>query len=209
MNQITDGVINHLKPDFLEGKVKWTLGSFTTKLVQLMDFQLSYFKAILKYHPKRWYFTQYTTKSPPDKKGNAKECSNNCTIALISPASKVMLKIQVSRQRYMNQELLDVQAGVRKPRGTRDQIANIHWIIEKAKEFQKNICFIDYTKAFEWITTNCGKFLKRWEYQTTWPTSWEICMWVKKQHLELYMNNRLVPYQERSTSSLYTVTLLI
>ena len=156
MNQITDGVINHLKPDFLEGKVKWTLGSFTTKLVQLMDFQLSYFKAILKYHPKRWYFTQYTTKSPPDKKGNAKECSNNCTIALISPASKVMLKIQVSRQRYMNQELLDVQAGVRKPRGTRDQIANIHWIIEKAKEFRKNIyfCFIDYAKAFDYVNHN-------------------------------------------------------
>ena len=163
MNQITDGVINHLKPDFLEGKVKWTLGSFTTKLVQLMDFQLSYFKAILKYHPKRWYFTQYTTKSPPDKKGNAKECSNNCTIALISPASKVMLKIQVSRQRYMNQELLDVQAGVRKPRGTRDQIANIHWIIEKAKEFQKIIYFgfiakgwwfFGYAKAFNCVDHN-------------------------------------------------------
>ena len=67
-----------------------------------------------------------------------------------------------------------------------DQIANIHWIIEKARDFQKSIyfCFIDYAKALTvWITTNCGKFLNRWEYQTTWPASWEICMQVKKQQL--------------------------
>ena len=86
----------------------------------------------------------------------------------------------------MNQELPDVQAGFRKGRGTRDQIVNICWIIEKAREFQKNICFcfIDYAKAFVWIPTSCGKLLKRWEYQTTWPASWEICMQVKKQQLE-------------------------
>ena len=81
-----------------------------------------------------------------------------------------MLKIlQVRLQQYVNQELPDVQTGFRKGRGTRDQIANIRWIIEKAREFQKNIyfCFTDYTKAFVvWITTNCGKFFKRWEYQT-------------------------------------------
>ena len=67
-----------------------------------------------------------------------------------------------------------------------NQIANIHWIIEKAREFQKNIyfCFIDYAKVFVWITINCRKFWKRWEYQTTWPASWEICMQVKKQQLE-------------------------
>ena len=84
-------------------------------------------------------------------------------------------------------ELPDVQDGFRKGRGTRDQIANIHWIIETAREFQQNIyfCFIDYAKAFVWITTNCGKYLKRWEYQTTWLASWEICMQVKKQQLEL------------------------
>ena len=83
----------------------------------------------------------------------------------------------------MSWELPDVQAGFRKGRGTRDQIANIRWIIEKTREFQNNIyfCFTDYTKVFVWITTNCGKFLKRWEYQTTWPASWEICMQVKKQ----------------------------
>ena len=95
------------------------------------------------------------------KKGNAKECSNYCTIALISHTRKVMLKILLTRlQQYLNHELPDVQGGFRKGRGTRDQITNIHWIIKKARQFQKNIyfCFIDYAKAFVWITTNCGKF---------------------------------------------------
>ena len=104
---------------------------------------------------------------PIPKKSNAKECSNYHIMAHISHASKVMLKILHTRlQQYVNRELLDVQAGFRKGRGTRDQIANIRWITEKAKEFQKNIyfCFIDYAKAFDfWVTTNCGKFLKRWE----------------------------------------------
>ena len=89
------------------------------------------------------------------KKGNAKECSNYHTIALISHASKVMLKILQARfQQYMNCELPDVEAGFRKGRGTRDQIANICWIIEKARQLQKIICFffIDYTKSFVWIT---------------------------------------------------------
>ena len=99
---------------------------------------------------------------PIPKKGNAKECSNYRTIALISLASKVMLKILQARlQQYVNRELPDVQAGFRKGRGIRDQIANIHWITEKAREFQKNIyfCFIDHVKAFTvWITINCGKF---------------------------------------------------
>ena len=107
---------------------------------------------------------------PIPKKGNAKECSNYCTIALISHSSKETLKILQARlQQYMNHELPDVQAGFIKGRGTRDQIANICWIIKKAREFQKNIyfCFIDYTKALVWITTNCGKFFKRWECQTT------------------------------------------
>ena len=95
-----------------------------------------------------------------------------------------MLKIlQAGLQQYVNREFPDVQAGFRKGRETRDQIANIHSIINKAREFQKNIyfCFIDFSKSFVWITTNCGKFLKRWEYQTTWPASREICMQVKKQ----------------------------
>ena len=94
---------------------------------------------------------------PIPKKGNAKECSNYRTIALISHASKVMLKILQARlQQYMNSELPDVQAGFRKGRRTRDQIANIHWITEKAREFQKNIyfCFIDYAKAFDCVDHN-------------------------------------------------------
>ena len=89
--------------------------------------------------------------------GNAKKCSNYRTIALISHASKVMLKILQARlQQYMNREIPDVQAGLRKGRGTRDQIANICWIIKKAREFQKNIyfCFIDYTKAFDSMDHN-------------------------------------------------------
>ena len=78
-------------------------------------------------------------------------------------------------------------AEFRKGRGTRDQIASICWIIKKARKFQKNI---DYAKAFDWITINCGKFWKRWEYQTTWPASWETCIQVRKQQLELDMEQQ-------------------
>ena len=98
---------------------------------------------------------------PIPKKGNAKERSNYHTVALISHASKVMLKILQARlQQYVNCALPDAQAGLRKGRGARDQIANIRWIIEKAREFQKNICFcfIDYAQLTMWITINCGKF---------------------------------------------------
>ena len=124
-----------------------------------------------------------------------------------------MLKILQARlQQYVNWELPDIQAVFRKDRETRDQIANIHWIIEKAREFQKPIyfCFIDYTKAFDYVDpTNCGKFFKRWEYQTTLPASGEICMQVKKQQLELEMEHGLVQNWERNLSRLYIVTLLI
>ena len=108
--------------------------------------------------PQDWKRSVFT---PIPKKGNPKECSNYCTIALISHASKVMLKnLQARLQQYMNRELPDVQAGFRKGRGTRDQIANIRWIIEKTREFQKNIyfCFIDYAKAF-----NCVDHHKLWK----------------------------------------------
>ena len=109
---------------------------------------------------------------PIPKKGNAKECSNYHKVAFISNASKVMLKIlQVRLQEYMNRKLPDVQAGFRKGRGTRDQIANIHWIIKKAREFQKKStsALLTMTKPFTvWITTNCGIFLKRWDCQTTY-----------------------------------------
>ena len=111
---------------------------------------------------------------PIPKKSNDKECSNYHTVALNSHASKVMLKILQDRlQQYVNHELPDIHAGFRKGRGSRDQIANIHWLIEKVREFLRNIyfCFIDYAKAFVCITANCGKFFKREEYQTTLPAS--------------------------------------
>ena len=104
-----------------------------------------------------------------------------------------MLKILQARlQQFMYQEIPDVQTGFMKGRGTRDQIANIHWLIQKAMEFQRNIyfCFIDYMEPFVWITTNCGKFLKRWDYQITLLVSWKTCMWVKKQQLEPYMEQQ-------------------
>ena len=105
-----------------------------------------------------------------------------------------MLKILQARfQQYVNRELPDVQAGFRKGRGTRDQIANICWTMEKAREFQKIIyfCFADYAKAFDCVDHNkLWKILKRWEYQTTWPASWETCMQIKKQQLELDMEQQ-------------------
>ena len=150
---------------------------------------------------------------PIPKKGNAKERSNYLTIALISRASKVMLKILQPRlQQYVNRELPDVQAGFRKGRGTRDQIANIHWIIEKAREFRKSSISALSTMPkllTLWFTINCGKFWKRWEYQTTWPASWEICIQVKKQQLEMDKEQQTGYNRKRSTSRLYIVTLLI
>ena len=178
-----DGVIIHLEPDILECEVKWLLGCITTNKASGGDgipvelFQILKDDAAKVLHsicqqiwksqqwPQDWKRSVFI---PIAKKGNAKECSNYCTIALIPHASKVMLKARL--QQYVNCELPDVQARFRKGRGTRDQIANIRWIMEKAREFQKNIyfCFIDYAKVLtEWITINCGKFFSRWEYQTT------------------------------------------
>ena len=165
-----DGVITHLEPNILECKVKWALRSLTTNKASRDDrisvelFQILKDDAMKVLHsicqqiwktqqwPQDWKRSVFI---PALKKGNAKECPNHCTVALISHASKVMLKILQARlQQYMNRELPDVQAGFRKGRGTRDQIANICWIIEKAREFQKNICFIDYTKAFDCVDHN-------------------------------------------------------
>ena len=147
---------------------------------------------------------------PIPKKGNTKECSNCYTIALISHTSKIMLKILQSRvQQYVNWELPDVQAGFRKCRGSDCQ----HLLDHKRKQGNSrktSSASLTMRKTLTlWITTNCGKFLKRWEYQTTWPASCETFMQVKKQQLESDMNNELVPHWERSTSRLYIVTLLI
>ena len=119
---------------------------------------------------------------PIPKKGNAKKCSNYRTIALISHASKVMLKIlQVRLQQNVKRELPDAQAGFRKGRGTRDQMTTSVRSLKKQESSRKT------STLTVWITRNCGKFFKRWRYQTTLPASWDICMQVKKQQLELDM----------------------
>ena len=123
-----------------------------------------------------------------------------------------MLKILQARlQHNMNQELPDIQAGFRNGRGNRDQIADICQITEKAREFQKNIYlfFIDYTKAFVWIITNCGKLLKRWEYQTISPVSSETCMWVKKQQLEPCMEQLIGSRLRKDYDRAVLVTLFV
>ena len=167
-----DGVITDLEPDILECEVKWALESITMNKASGGDeipvelFQILKDDAVKVLHsicqqiwktqqwPQDWKRSVFI---PIPKKDNAKECSNYRTIALISHASKVILKILQARlQQYVNRELPDVQAGFRKGRGTRDQIANIRWIMEKAREFQKNIyfCFIDYAKAFDCVDHN-------------------------------------------------------
>ena len=164
-----DGIITHLEPDILECEVKWVLGNVTKNKasggdgIQVELFQILKDDGVNVLHSiyqQIWKIQQWlqdwkmSVFIPIPKKGNGKECSNCHTIALISHASKVMLKILQARlQQYVNRELTDAQAGFRKGRGTRDQIANIHWIIEKAREFQKDIyfCFIDYPKAFDCV----------------------------------------------------------
>ena len=151
---------------------------------------------------------------PIPRKGNARECSNYCTIALNSHMSKVMLKILRARlQQYVNRELPDVQTGFRKDRGTRDQIANICWIIEKAREFQKNIyfCFTDYPKAFDCVEHN-----KLWKILKEMGIPDHLTCLLRNLYAGQeatvrtgHWNSRLVPNRKRSTSRLYIVTLLI
>ena len=165
-------MVTYLKPDILKCEVKWALESLTINKVGRCDgipvelFQILEDDAVKVLHsicqqiwktqqrPQDWKRLVFI---PIPKKGNAKECSNYHTIALTSHTSKVMLKILQDRlQQYMNRELPDVQAGFRKGRRTRNQIANICWIIKKAREFQKNIyfCFTDCTKAFDCVDHN-------------------------------------------------------
>ena len=177
-----DGVITHWELDILECKIKWALGSITTSKASGSDgiaaelFQIlkddavkvlhSIFQQIWKTQqwPQDWKRSVFI---PIPKKGNDKECSNYCTVALISHASKIMLKIlQAMLQQYMSRELPDVQAGFRKGRGTRDQIANIRWIIKKQESSRKTSisALLTMPKPLSvWITINCGKFFKRSE----------------------------------------------
>ena len=173
-----DGVITHLETDILECEVKWALGSITTNKASGGDgipaelFQIIKDDALKVLHsmcqqiwktqqwPQDWKRSVFI---PIPKKGNDKECSDYCTIALISHTSKIMPPIlQARHQQYVNCELPDVQAAFRKGRGTRDQNANIGWIIEKAREFQKKTsisALLTMPKPLTvWITINCGKF---------------------------------------------------
>ena len=204
-------MITHLEPDITECEVKWALGSITTnkvnggegipaELVQILkDDAVDVLHSACQ---QIWKTQQWPQDFSIPNKGNAKECSNYCTIALISHTSKVMLKILQARlQQYVNCELPDVQTGFRKGRGTKDQFANTRWIIEKPREFQKNIyfCFLYETKTFDCVDHN-----KLWKiFQElgipTFPTFsrvGNICLLrnlyasVKKQQLELNMEQQ-------------------
>ena len=173
-----EDVITHVEPDILECEVKWALGSITPNRASGGDgtpvelFQILKDDAMKVLHsvcqqiwktqqwPQNWKRSVFI---PIPKTGNAKECSNDHKIVLISHASKVMAKILQARlQKYVNPEIPDVQDGFRKSRGTRDQIANICWIIEKAREFQKKTsisALLSMPKPLTvWIKINCGKF---------------------------------------------------
>ena len=223
-----DDVITHLEPDILECEVQWASGNITrnkasggdgipVELFQILkDDAVKVLHSICQHIWKTQQWPQDWKRSvfiPIPKKGNAKECSNYCKIVLISHAGEVMPKILQARlQQNVNCELPEVQAGFRKGRGTRDQIANIHWIMGKTREFQKNIyfCFIDYAKAFDYV-----------DHSKLWKILQEKGI---PDHLTCLLRN-LYGDQEaifrtghgtsdgssrkRSTSRLYIVTLLI
>ena len=199
-----NAVITHLEPDILECEVKWALGSITSNKASGDDgipielFQVLKDDAVKVLHsicqqiwetqqwPQDWKRSVFI---PIPKKGNAKECSNYGTIALISHASKVTLKILQARlQQYVNCELPDVQAGFRKGR---DQIANIRWQVRESRKTSTSALLTMPKPSTVWTTTNSGKFLKRRDYQTIWLASWEICMQVRKKQNRTW-NNRLV-----------------
>ena len=221
-------MITHLEPDILECEVKWALESITTNKAREGDgipvqlFQILKDDAVKVLHSisKQIWKTQQWPQDwkrsvfiPIPKKGNAKERSNYCTIVLISHARKVMLKILQARlQQYVNHELPDIQAGFRKGRGTRDQIANICGIIEKARELKKNFyfCFIDFAKAFDCVDHNKLKILEEMgipDHLTCFLRN--LYAGQEATFRTGHRINRLVPNWERSTSRLYIVTLLI
>ena len=220
-------MITHLEPEILEFEVKRTLGSIAmnkassdgipVELFQILeDDAVKVLHSICQQIWKTQQWPQDRKSSvfiPIPKKGNAKECSNYHTIALISHASKVMLRIlQAKLQQYVNCELPDVQAGFRKGRGTRDQIANIRRIIEKARRFQKStyFCFIDYAKTFEGVDHNKLENSSR-DGNTRppdLPPEKSVCR-SRSNSWNGTWSNGLVPNRKRSMSRLYIVTLLI
>ena len=216
-----DGMITHLEPDILECKVKWALGSIIMNKAGGGDgIPLSCWKSLKKNDAVKvlhsicqqiWKIQQWpqdwkrSVLIPIPKKGNVKECSNYCTVALISHASKVMLKIlQAMLQQYVNGELSYVQAVFRKWLWMMD---DGWWSVGSSKKQESSrktsiSALLTMPKPLTvWIMTKCGKFWKRWEYQTTWLASWETCMQIRKQHLELYM--------EQQTGSKYINAVLL
>ena len=197
------GFITHLEPEILEWEVKWALGNITTNKASGGDeipvelFQIlkdDAVKVLYSLCQKIWKTQQWphdwkrSVFIPIPKKGNAKECSNYCTIALISHTGKVMLKVlQAGFNNTWTMKFQMFQLDLEKAEET-DQIANILWIFEKKQKIPGKHLYLLYwlAKALTvWITINCEKFWKRWAYQTTWPASWEICMQVRMQQLEL------------------------
>ena len=202
-------MITHLESDIQECKIKWALGGITTNKASGGDgipielFQILRYAAVKVLHsicqqiwktkqwPQDWKRSVFI---PIPRKGNAKECSSYRTIALISHASKVMLKsLQARLQQYVNCELPDIQAGFRKGRETRDQIANSHWIIKKAKEFQKKHLLLFYWLCQSlWLCVsqkNLWKILK--EMGIPYHLTCQIYIQVKKQQLKLDMEDKL------------------
>ena len=198
-------VITDLEPDILECEVKWALESITTSKANGDDgipvelFQILKDDAVKVLHlicqqiwktqqwPQDWKRSVFI---PIPKKDNAKECSHYRTIALIAHASKIMLEILQARlQQYVNCELPDVQAGFRKAEEPEIKLPTSTGSWKKQESSRKTSISALLTMPKP-LTTNCGKFWKRWEYQTTWPASWEICMQVRKQELELDMEQQ-------------------
>ena len=190
------GVITHLEPDILECEVKWALRSITMNKARGGDGITAELFQILKYDAVKVlqpiYLHIWKTQWPQDwkrsvsisipNKGDDKECSNCHTVVLVSHPSKVMFKILQARlEQHVNWEIPDVQTGFQKGRGTRDQIASFHWITEQgnSRETSTSASLTSLNPLTVWIT-NYGKFLKRWEYQTTLPASWENCMQIKE-----------------------------
>ena len=204
-----NGVITHLEPDILECKVKWALGSITTNKAIEGDgipvelFQILKDDAVKVLHsicqqiwkaqqwPQNWKRSVFI---PIPKKGNAKECSNNCTTALISHASKVILKI--SKPGFKSMWTVNFQMfklDLENAEEPEVKLSTCTGSLRKQDNSRKTSISALLTMPKHltvWITTNCGEFWKRWEYQTTWPVSWKICMQVKKQQLELDLGQR-------------------
>ena len=220
-------MVNQIEPDFLEYELKRALGSIITnkasgdngipaeQFLILKDDAVKVLHSTCQQIWKTQQWTQDWKRSlfiPIPEKGNAKECCNYYTVVLTSHASKVMLKIlQATLQQYMNRELPNAQAGFRKGRGTRDQIANIHWNLEKARELQRNIyfCFIDSAKVFDSVDHNKLENSERDGMPDHLTCLLRNLMQVKKQQLEPYMEQLTGSKLRKMCNKAVIITLLI